>query len=64
MVARFMALAILLVVAGLGLSGYGVVLATSARRPIDLLGALLAAAGLALAVLGAGRLLSERFFVG
>ena len=59
-----MALAIVLVVAGLGLSGYGVVLATSRRRPVDLLGALLAAAGLAIATLGAGRLLSERFFVG
>ncbi len=59
-----MALAIVLVVAGLGLCGWGVVLATGRRRPIDLLGALLAAAGLASAMLGAGRLLSERFFVG
>jgi hypothetical protein len=59
-----MALAILLVVAGLGLCAYGVLLATGMRRPLDLLGALLAAAGLALALLGAGRLLSERFFSG
>jgi hypothetical protein len=64
MVARFMALAILLVLAGLALGGYGIVLATGRRRPIDLLGALLAAGGLAIALLGAGRLLSERFFVG
>jgi hypothetical protein len=34
------------------------------RRPLDLLGALLAAGGLAMAMLGAGRLLSERFFSG
>ena len=59
-----MALAILLLLAGLALGGYGIVLATGRRRPIDLLGAVLAAAGLAVAVLGAGRLLSERFFVG
>jgi len=59
-----MALALVLVLAGLALGGYGVVLATSRRRPVDLLGAVLAAAGLAMAMLGAGRLLSERFFVG
>jgi hypothetical protein len=59
-----MALAILLLVAGLALGGYGLVLASGRRRPIDLLGAVLAAAGLATAMLGAGRLLSERFFVG
>jgi hypothetical protein len=59
-----MALALVLVPAGLALCGYGVVLATSRRRPVDLLGAVLAAAGLAMAMLGAGRLLSERFFVG
>jgi hypothetical protein len=39
-----------------------VLLATGRRRPLDLLGALLAASGLAIALLGAGRLLSERFF--
>lgn len=61
---RFMALAIAFVVAGIALGGYGIVLATGRRRPVDLLGALLAAAGLAMATLGAGRLLSERFFVG
>jgi hypothetical protein len=59
-----MVLAILLVVAGLALCGYGVLLATGMRRPLDLLGALLAAAGLATAFLGAGRLLSDRFFSG
>ena len=59
-----MALAILLVLIGLGLCGYGVLLATGMRRPFDVLGALLAAAGLAIALLGAGRLLSERFFSG
>ena len=59
-----MALALVLVLAGLALCGYGIVLATSRRRPVDLLGAVLAAAGLAMAMLGAGRLLSERFFVG
>jgi hypothetical protein len=59
-----MVLAILLVVAGLALCGYGVVIATGKPRPLDLLGALLAAAGMAAAMLGAGRLLSERFFSG
>jgi hypothetical protein len=59
-----MALAIFLIVAGLGLCVYGVLLATGMRRPLDLLGALLAAAGLATAMLGAGRLLSQRFFSG
>jgi hypothetical protein len=59
-----MALPIFLIVAGLTLCVYGVLLATGMRRPIDLLGALLAAAGLATAILGAGRLLSERFFSG
>ena len=59
-----MPLAILLMLIGLTLCGYGVLLATGRRRPIDLLGALLAAAGLAIAMLGAGRVLSERFFSG
>jgi hypothetical protein len=59
-----MAFAILLILAGLGLCAYGVRLVTGRRRPLDLLGALLAAAGLAIAMLGAGRLLSERFFSG
>ncbi len=59
-----MALAIILIVLGLALCGYGLVLTTGKRRPIDLVGAVLAAAGLAIAMLGAGRLLSPRFFSG
>ena len=59
-----MVLAIILLAAGLALCGIGVHLATSRRRPVDLLGALLAAAGFGIAVLGAGRLLSEHFFTG
>jgi hypothetical protein len=59
-----MVLAVFLVAAGLALCVYGVLLATGMRRPLDLLGALLAAVGLAAAMLGAGRLLSERFFSG
>lgn len=54
----------LLILVGLALCGYGVVLATNTRRPLDLVGALLAAGGLATAMLGAGRLLSQRFFSG
>jgi hypothetical membrane protein len=59
-----MLLAIFLIVLGLVGCAYGVLLATGKRRPMDLLGALLAASGLALAMLGAGRLLSQRFFSG
>ena len=59
-----MVLAVFLVLFGLALCGYGVVLASKMRRPIDLLGALLAAGGLGTALLGAGRLLSQRFFSG
>jgi hypothetical membrane protein len=59
-----MLLAIFLIVLGLAGCAYGVLLATGKRRPMDLLGALLAASGLALAMLGAGRLLSECFFTG
>jgi hypothetical protein len=59
-----MLLAIFLIILGLAGCIYGVLLATGMRRPIDLVGMLLAAAGLALAMLGAGRLLSERFFSG
>jgi hypothetical protein len=62
--AKGMVLATFLVLSGLALCGYGVVLAGKARRPIDLLGAVLAAAGLATAMLGAGRLLSDHFFSG
>jgi hypothetical protein len=57
-----MVLAIFLVLVGLPLCGYGVALAAKPRRPLDLLGALLAALGLSTALLGAGRLLSDRFF--
>ena len=59
-----MLLALFLIVFGLTGCVWGVLLATGMRRPVDLLGALLAAAGLAIAMLGAGRLLSERFFTG
>ena len=59
-----MVLAVFLVIFGLALCGYGVVLATKTRRPVDLLGAVLAAGGLGTAMLGAGRLLSQRFFGG
>jgi hypothetical protein len=55
-------LAILLVLLGLAATVHGVRLATERRRPVDLAGALLAAAGLALAMLGVGRLLSDKFF--
>jgi hypothetical membrane protein len=57
-----MLFAFVLIPIGLVSTVYGVVLATERRRPIDLAGALLAAAGLAAALLGVGRLLSERFF--
>jgi hypothetical membrane protein len=56
-----MLLAFVLIVVGLAATVYGVRLASERRRPVDLAGALLAAAGLALALLGVGRLLSERF---
>jgi drug/metabolite transporter (DMT)-like permease len=56
-----MLLAFVLIVVGLAATVYGVRLASERRRPVDLAGALLAAAGLALALLGAGRLLSDRF---
>lgn len=59
-----MVLALFLVLVGLALCGYGVMLATSTRRPLDLVGGFLAAFGLAAAMLGAGRLLSDRFFSG
>ncbi|MBN2574515.1 MAG: hypothetical protein JXP73_08105 [Deltaproteobacteria bacterium] len=59
-----MALAILLILGGLVSCAYGVRLATARRRPFDLLGGFLAAAGMVIAMLGAGRLLSERFFSG
>jgi len=59
-----MVLAVFLIVLGLAGCVWGVLLATGMRRPLDLLGALLAAGGLAMAMLGAGRLLSERLFSG
>jgi hypothetical membrane protein len=57
-----MLLAFVLIVVGLVATVYGVRLASERRRPVDLAGALLAAAGLALALLGVGRLLSDSFF--
>jgi len=59
-----MLLAIFLIVLGLAGCAYGVLLATGKRRPMDFLGALLAAGGLGIAMLGAGRLISNRFFSG
>jgi hypothetical membrane protein len=57
-----MLLAFVTIPIGLVATVYGVLLATERRRPVDLAGALLAAAGLALALLGVGRLLSSKFF--
>jgi hypothetical protein len=59
-----MVLALFLTILGLALCGYGVLLVSKKPRPLDLLGALLAAVGLGSAVLGVGRLLSQRFFAG
>lgn len=56
-----MLLAFILIVIGLPATVKGVILATGRHRPVDLAGALLAAAGLGLALLGVGRLLSGRF---
>jgi len=57
-----MLLAFVLIVIGLVGTVYGALLASERRRPVDLAGALLAAAGLALSLLGVGRLLSDKFF--
>jgi drug/metabolite transporter (DMT)-like permease len=57
-----MLLAFVLIVIGLVATVYGVRLVNERHRPIDLAGALLAAAGLATALAGVGRLLSDRFF--
>jgi drug/metabolite transporter (DMT)-like permease len=57
-----MLLAFVLIVIGLVATVYGVLLASERHRPIDLAGALLAAVGLAVAMLAVGRLLSDRFF--
>ncbi len=59
-----MLLALLLVLVGLAALVYGMTLASERRRPLDLAGALMAAAGLAAALLGVGRLLSNSFFSG
>ncbi len=56
-----MLLACILIAIGLPATVQGVRLATGRRRPVDIAGALLAAAGLAVALLGLGRLLSGKF---
>jgi drug/metabolite transporter (DMT)-like permease len=55
-------LGFVLIVIGLAAAVYGVRLVNERHQPIDLAGALLAAAGLALALAGVGRLLSNTFF--
>ena len=57
-----MLLAFVSIAVGLVATVYGVLLASERHRPVDLAGALLAAAGLALALLGVGRVLSDKFF--
>jgi hypothetical protein len=57
-----MLLAFVLIVIGLAATVHGVRLVNERHRPIDLAGALLAAAGLVSALLGVGRLLSRNFF--
>jgi hypothetical protein len=57
-----MLLAFVLIVIGLAATVHGARLINERHRPIDLAGALLAAAGLAAALAGVGRLLSDRFF--
>ncbi|MGB8296323.1 MAG: hypothetical protein WCG85_12925 [Polyangia bacterium] len=57
-----MLLAFVLIVIGLAAAVYGVRLVNERHRPIDLAGALLAAAGLVVALAGVGRLLSKDFF--
>jgi hypothetical protein len=56
-----MLLGFILIVIGLPATIQGVRLATERHRPVDIAGALLAAGGLGLALLGVGRLLSGRF---
>jgi hypothetical protein len=53
-----MLLAFSLIAVGIPATVYGLLLATERHRPIDLAGALLAAAGLGTALLGVGRMLS------
>ena len=57
-----MLLAFALIAIGVVAAVYGVLLASERHRPVDLAGDLLAAAGLALALTGVGRLLSDKFF--
>jgi len=57
-----MVLAVFLVLFGIPMTGYGLHIALSRRRPVDLAGVLLSTLGLLLAILGAARLLSDRFF--
>ena len=57
-----MVLAVFLLLFGLPLTGYGLHIALSRRRPVDLAGALLSVVGLLLAILGAARVLSPRLF--
>jgi hypothetical protein len=57
-----MLLAFVLIAIGLAATVHGVRLINERHRPVDLAGALLAAAGLAVALAGVGRLLSDRFF--
>jgi hypothetical protein len=57
-----MFLGLLLTVPGLVLATVGVRVAAERPRPASLGGALLAAVGLLVALLGAGRALSPRFF--
>jgi hypothetical protein len=57
-----MALAIVLVLLGIPLAGYGLYLGLSRPRPLDLAGILLGSVGIIMAVMGVGRLLSVRFF--
>jgi len=56
-----MLLAFILIAFGLPATVQGVRLATGRHRPVDMAGALLAAAGLAMVLLGLGRLLSGKF---
>jgi hypothetical protein len=57
-----MVLAVFLLLLGLPMAGYGLHIALSRKRPVDLAGVLLSIAGLLLAILGAARMLSPRLF--
>ena len=56
-----MLLAFVLIAIGSVATVYGLLLATERHRPVDLAGMLLAAAGLATALLGVGRVLADKF---